>query len=125
MNIIGAATKTTTEEADFSSAELSVGYKTTAKPEMSESVCEPSLHSRDSSKSITQKESDQRKKKMTVNLMTPLMDLEVDTKEDECRIPLGTPKKKNRGIWLYCTSSTGKTYSFKYFKAYPYDIGCF
>ena len=49
------------------------------------------------------------------------MDLEVDTKEDKIRIPLGTPKKKNRGIWLYCTSSTGKLYSFKYFKAYPHD----
>ena len=64
---IGVATKTTTEEADFSSAELSVGYKTTAKPDMSESVCEPSLHSRDSSKlksklkSTTQKERDQKK----------------------------------------------------------------
>ena len=32
-DIIGAATKTTTEEADLSSAELSVSYKTTAKPE--------------------------------------------------------------------------------------------
>ena len=55
--IIGVATKTTTEEADFSSVELSVGYKTTAKPQMSKSVCESSLHSRDSSKSMTQKES--------------------------------------------------------------------
>ena len=49
------------------------------------------------------------------------MNLEVDTKEDESRMLLGTPKKINRGIWLYCTSSTGKTYSFKYFKAYPHD----
>ena len=40
--IIGVASKTTTEEADFSSAELSIGYKTTAKPQMSESVCESS-----------------------------------------------------------------------------------
>ena len=53
------------------------------------------------------------------------MDLEVDTKEDESRTQLGTPKKKSRGIYynplLYCTSSTSKTYYFKYFKAYPYD----
>ena len=49
---------------------------------------------------------------------------ENDTKEDE-DILLGTPKKKSRGIYynplLYCTSSTGKTYYFKYFRAYPYD----
>ena len=91
---IGAASKTTTEEADFSSAELSVGYKTTAKPQMSESVCESSLYSRDSSKSTTQKESDQRKKKNDSKIDDTPMDLEVDTKEDECRIPLGTPKRK-------------------------------
>ena len=97
---IGAASKTTTGEVNFSSAELSVGYKTTNEPQMSESVCEPSLHSRDSSKSITQKESDQRKKKNDSKPdNTNVMDLEVDTKEDECRIPLGTPKKINRGIW--------------------------
>ena len=120
---IGVASKTTTEEADFSSTVLSDGYKTTAKPQMSESLCEPSLHSRDSSKSksTTQKESDQKKKKNDSKPDDTPMDLEVDTKEDESRILLGTPKKKSRGIWLYCTSSTGKTYSFKYFKAYPYD----
>ena len=59
--IIGVAPKTTTEEAGFSSAELSVSYKTTAKPE---SLCKQSLHSRDSfkCKSSTQKESEQKKK---------------------------------------------------------------
>ena len=121
--IIGAATKTTTEEADFSSAELSVGYKTTAKPKVSESLCEPSLHSRDKSKSkfTTQKDSDQKKKKNDSKPDDTPMNLEVDTKEDKSRMLLGTPKKINRGIWLYCTSSTGKTYSFKYFKAYPHD----
>ena len=45
--IIGAASKTTTEEAYFSSTDLSDGYKITAKPQMSESLCEFSLHSRD------------------------------------------------------------------------------
>ena len=49
--IIEVTTNTTSEEADFSSAELSIGYKTTAKPQMSESMCEPSLHSRDKAKS--------------------------------------------------------------------------
>ena len=53
--------------------------------------------------------------------MTPLWTLRLTPKKTKCRIPLGTPKKKNRGIWLYCTSSTGKLYSFKYFKAYPHD----
>ena len=55
---IGVASKTTTEEADFSSTALSDGYNTTATPQMSESLCKPSLHSRDSSKSksTTQKE---------------------------------------------------------------------
>ena len=89
---------------------------------MSESLCEPSLHSRDKcqSKSTTQKENDQKKKKNDSKPDDTPMNLEVDTK-DESRMLLGTPKKKNRGIWLYCTSSTGKTYSFKYFKAYPHD----
>ena len=53
--------------------------------------------------------------------MTPLWTLKIDTKGDKSRKLTGTPKKKSRGIWLYCTSSTGKIYSFKYFKAYPYD----
>ena len=88
---------------------------------MSESLCEPSLHSRDKSKSTTQKKSTQKKKKNDSKPDNTPMDLEVDTKEDESRIPLGTPKKESRGIWLYCTSSTGKTYYFKYFKAYPCD----
>ena len=63
--MIGAVSKTTTEKADFSSAEVSDGYKTTDMPQMSESLGEPSLHSRDKSKSksTTQKESDQKKKK--------------------------------------------------------------
>ena len=119
---IGAASKTITEEAKFSSTVLSDGYKTTAKPQMSETLCEPSLHSRDNSKSksTTQKESEQKMKENNSKPDEAPMDLEVDTKEDESRILLGTPKKKNRGIWLYCTSSTGKTYSFKYFKAYPH-----
>ena len=88
---------------------------------MSESLCEPSLHSRDKSKSTTQRKSDQTKKKNDSKPDDIPMDLEVETKEDESRMLLGTPKKKNRGIWLYCTSSTSKTYSFKYFKAYPHD----
>ena len=121
--IIGVTTKTTTEEADFSSAELSIGYKTTAKPQMSASICEPSLHSRDKSKSksTNQKVSDQKKNNNDSKPDDTPMNLEVDTKEDKSRNSLGTPKKKNRGIWLYCTSSTGKLYSFKYFKAYPHD----
>ena len=53
------------------------------------------------------------------------MDLEDDIKEDESRILLGTPKRKSRGIYynplVYCTSSTGKIYYFKYFKTYPHD----
>ena len=54
--IIGAASETSPEEADFSSADLSDGYKTMAKPQMSESLCELSLHSRDKTNSKTQKE---------------------------------------------------------------------
>ena len=48
------------------------------------------------------------------------MDLEVNTKEDENKIPLSTTMKE-KGIWLYCTSTKGKTYYFKYFKAYAGD----
>ena len=35
------------------------------------------------------------------------MDLEIDTKEDEKRIPLSTTMKE-KGVWLYCTSTKGK-----------------
>ena len=121
--IIGVTSKTTTKEANFSPDEFSIGYKTTAKPLMSESVCEPSLHSRDKSeaKSTNQKVSYQKKNNNDSKPDDAPMNLEVDTKEDKSRNSLGTPKKKNRGIWLYCTSSTGKLYAFKYFKAYPYD----
>ena len=90
--IIGAASKTITEEADFSSADLSDGYKTTAKPQMSESLCEPLLHSRDNPNSKTQKKSDQKKMKNDSKPYENPMELEVDTKEDESRILLGTPK---------------------------------
>ena len=48
------------------------------------------------------------------------MDLEVNTKEDENKIPLSTTMKE-KGIWLYCTSTKGKTYYFKYLKAYAGD----
>ena len=44
---IGSASETTPEEAGFSSTDFSDGYKTMSKPQMSESLCEPSLHSRD------------------------------------------------------------------------------
>ena len=59
--ILEAASETITEETAFSSTILSDGYKTTAKPQMSESLCEPSLHSMDksTSKSTTQRRSDQ------------------------------------------------------------------
>ena len=120
--IIGVTTKTTSEEADFSCAELSVGCKTTAKSQMFESMCEPSLHSRDKdkSKSATQKESEQKKMKNDSKPDDTPMDLEIDTKEDENRITLSTTMKE-KGIWLYCTSTKGKTYYFKYFKAYAGD----
>ena len=116
--IIGVTTKTTSEEANFSSAELSAGSKTTTKPQMSESMCEPSLHSRYKfkSKSTTQKESEQKKKKNDSKPDDIPMDLEVDTKEDENRIPLSITMKE-KGIWLYCTDTKGKTYYFKYFIA--------
>ena len=123
--IIGAASKTTTEEADFSSTDLSDSYKTTAKPQMSESLCVLSLHSRDNLNSKIQKRSDQKKKKNDSKPDEPPMDIELDNKEDESRILLATPKKSSRGIYynplFYCPSSIGKTYYFKYFKAYPYD----
>ena len=116
---------TSAEETDFSSADLFDGYKTTAKAQMSESLSELSLHPRDKLNSKTQKKSDQEKKKNDSKPDDTPMDLEIDTKEEESRILLGTPKKQSRGIYynplLYCTSSTGKTYYFKYFKAYPYD----
>ena len=90
---------------------------------MSESLCELSLHSRDKSKSksTTQRKSDQKKKKHDSKPDDTPMDLEVDPKKMKEVYYWSTPKKKSRGIWLYCTSSTGKTYYFKYFKAYPYD----
>ena len=83
--IIGVTSKTTTEEVNFSPDELSIGYKTTAKPQVSESMCEPSLHSRDKAKpkSTTQKESEQKKMKNDSKLDDTPMDLEIDTKEDE------------------------------------------
>ena len=102
--IIGVTTKTV------------AGCKTTAKPQMFESMCEPSLHSRDKSKSKspTQMECEQNKKKNDSKTDDTPMNLEVDTKEDENKIPLSTTMKE-KGIWLYCTDTKGKTYYFKYF----------
>ena len=93
---------------------------------MSELLCELSLNSRDKTNSKTKKKTDQNKKKKNDDSKSDEnpMDPENDTKKDE-DILLGTPKKKSRGIYynplLYCISSTGKTYYFKYFRAYPYD----
>ena len=125
-DIIGAASETTPEEADFSSADLSNGYKTMAKPQMSESLCELYLHSGDKTNSKPKIKTDQNKKKKNDDSKSDEnpMDLEVNIKEGE-DILLDTPKRKSGGFYynplLYCTSSTGKTYYFKYFRAYPYD----
>ena len=125
--IIGAASETTPEEADFSSTDFSDGYKTMSKLQMSKSPCEPSLHSRDIKTNPKTQKADQKgeKKKNDSKPDESPMDLEDKTKGDECRILLGTPKRKSRGIYynplLYCTSPTGKTYYFKYFRTYPYD----
>ena len=60
---IKRAASETTPEADFSSADLSDGCKTIAKPQMSDSLCELSLHSRDKTNSKTKKKTDQNNKK--------------------------------------------------------------
>ena len=122
--IIGAASKTTTGKADFSSAELSDGCKTTAKPQMSESLCEPSLHSRTVPNPNLQPRGRviRKRRKMTVNLMTPLWTLRLTPKKmKEVYYWTLLKRKVEVSTRLYCTSSTGKTYYFKYFKAYPYD----
>ena len=73
-----AASKTTSAEAHFSHVELSDDYKTTNEPQMSESLCKQSLHSRDKpkSKSTTQKKSEQKKKKDDSKPDDTPMDLE-------------------------------------------------
>ena len=81
-------------------------------------MCEPTLHSRDKSKSkcTTQKESKQKKKKNDSKPDDTPMDLEADPKEDENKIPLSTTMKE-KGIWLYCTSTTGKNLLLQVFQS--------
>ena len=90
---------------------------------MSKSPCAPSLHSRDTKTNPKADQKGEKKRNNNKPDEAP-MDLKDVTKEYE-DILLGTPKKKSRGIYynplLYCTNSTGKTYYFKYFRAYPYD----
>ena len=89
-DIIGAASETIPEEADFSSTDFSDGYKTLSKPQMSESLCEPSLHSRDKPNSKIQKKNDKKKKKN-------------DSKPDEISTTLKlTPKKMKAEYYWAC-----------------------
>ena len=120
------------ENLTVSSTDLFDGYKALTKPQMSKSLHESSLHSRDTRNNTSykiQEKADQKGKKKRNNNKpdeTP-MGLRDDPKEDE-DILLGTPRKKSRGIYynplLYYTSSTGKTYYSKYFRPIHMTIGC-
>ena len=79
--IIGAVSKTTTEEADFSSADLSDGYKTTAKPRCL-NHCVNYPYTPGTNQTLKHRRGVIRKRrKMTVNLMIPLWTLRLTPKK--------------------------------------------
>ena len=80
-DIIGAASKTTTEEADFSSADLSDGYKTMPKPQMSESLGEFPYTPGTNPILKPRRRVIRKRRKITVNLIRPLWTLKLTPKK--------------------------------------------
>ena len=112
---------------DITSFDLSAGYKAIFCPQMSESLHDSTLHSRDTTmnKILSKNQSNEQKKKNGDNITEENpMDFDKDNKTNKNSLN-GKTKKKSRGHYynplVYYTNVTGKTYYFQYFKAYSHD----
>ena len=113
---------------NFTSADLTAGYNAIFNPSVSNSSCELSLNSRDEEhnrckKNVTRKNrTKKRTRRPTKTAITQLTldDIPEDMlEESEQRIDSSKPCKFDQIV--YIDNVKGKTYSFRYFKAYKFD----
>ena len=114
-------------ENDITSSDLSAGYKAIFCPQVSESLHDSSLHSRDTTiiQSKNQRKAQNKKSGDNKTEENP-MNFDADNKSDEGKSEQdGKTRKKSRGHYynplVYYTNVTGKTYYFQYFKPYSHD----
>ena len=112
---------------NFTSADLTAGYNAIFNPSVSNSSCELSLNSRDKDhnrckKNVTRKNKTKKRTKRPTKTNTEI-DLEEIPEdileESKQRIDSSMPCKFDQIV--YMDNVKGKTYSFRYFKAYKFD----
>ena len=106
---------------NFTSADLTAGYNAIFNPSVSNSSCELSLNSRDETEHTRGMKITRNKKKRTRKLTTSdLKAIPEDMiEESRQRIDSSIPCKFDQIV--YMDNVKGKTYSFRYFKAYKFD----
>ena len=109
---------------NFTSADLTAGYNAIFNPSVSNSSCELSLNSRDEEHNRFKKNvAKQNRTKKRTNGPTKTEDLgkipEDMIEESKQRIDSSMPYKFDQIV--YMDNVKGKTYSFRYFKAYKFD----
>ena len=108
---------------NFTSADLTAGYNTIFNPSVSNSSCELSLNSRHEEhnrckKNVTKQ--NKTKKRTRRSTITDLEKIPEDMlEESKQRIDSSMPCKFDQIV--YMDNVKGKTYSFRYFKAYKFD----
>ena len=108
---------------NFTSADLTAGYNAIFNPSVSNSSCELSLNSRDEAehtrcKKVTKKNKTKKRTRKPTN--TDLEEIPEDMLEEiRQRIDSSMPCKCDQIV--YMDNVQGKTYSFRYFKAYKFD----
>ena len=108
---------------NFTSADLTAGYNAIFNPSVSNSSCELSLHSRDEAehtrcKKVIRKNRTKKRTRKPTN--TDLEEIPEDMlEESRQRIDSSMPCKFDQIV--YMDNVKGKTYSFRYFKAYKFD----
>ena len=108
---------------NFTSADLTAGYNAIFNPSVSNSSCELSLNSRDEAehtrcKKDTRKNKTKKRTRKFTN--TDLEEIPEDMlEESRQRIDSTIPCKFDQIV--YMDNVKGKTYSFRYFKAYKFD----
>ena len=108
---------------NLTSADLTAGYNAIFNPSVSNSACELSLNSRDKAehtrcKKITKKNKTKKRTRKLTN--ADLKEIPEDMlEESRQRIDSSIPCKFDQIV--YMDNVKGKTYSFRYFKAYKFD----
>ena len=116
------------EKTEYSSTDVSDGYKEMAKPQMSNLLRDSSLHSRDETSTQTH-QTDQKKKKKNKKKKNKGKSDETDESpmvlDEEDRTDEKVVPKKRKGFSYYplltYKRNTDKTFYYKYFRPYSHD----